>query len=66
MVLWEILLKIKKFESKIILYVYDSILVDAKNKEIKDIINIVEQEYEKLGFYVNVKIGSNYNNLVSP
>lgn len=66
LVLWEILLKIKKFESKIILYVYDSILVDAKNKEIKDIINIVEQEYEKLGFYINVKIGNNYNNLVSP
>ena len=64
--LWEIIKKIKKFESKIIMYVYDSILVDAKNKEIKDIINIVEQEYEKLGFYINIKIGNNYNDLVSP
>lgn len=66
LILWEVIKKMKKFESEIILYVYDSILVDAKNKEIKDIINIVEQEYEKLGFYINVKIGNNYNDLVSP
>jgi hypothetical protein len=55
---------LKNKKSNIILYTYDSILIDYNNedgkKTLKDIKNILESSF---GFKINASYGTDYNNL---
>jgi hypothetical protein len=67
LILYNILKRIKGYKSKIVLYVYDSILLDVTQDEADNIIQIATQEYSKFNLLLTIKIGENYNNLkVSP
>ena len=67
LILYNIFKQIKNYKSKVILYVYDSILLDVDQNEIDKIVQIVTQEYSKFNLPLTVKKGTNYNNLsVSP
>jgi hypothetical protein len=60
-ILWDIFRRLKNLDSKIVLYVYDSILLDIKEEEKSQIINLIEDIYQKYGFKLNYKEGINYN-----
>jgi hypothetical protein len=62
-ILYNILKRIKGYKSKIVLYVYDSILLDVTQDEADNIIQIIIQEYNKFNLPLTIKIGKNYNNL---
>lgn len=62
-ILYNILKRIKGYKSKIVLYVYDSILLDVTQDEADNIIQIITQEYDKFNLPLTIKIGENYNNL---
>jgi hypothetical protein len=65
-ILWEIIRKLKNLDSKIVLYVYDSILLDIKEEEKNQVIDLIEDIYKKYGFNLNYKEGIDYGFLVSP
>jgi hypothetical protein len=62
-ILYNVLKRIKGYKSKIVLYVYDSILLDVTQDEADNIIQIITQEYNKFNLPLTIKIGKNYNNL---
>jgi DNA polymerase I-like protein with 3'-5' exonuclease and polymerase domains len=64
LILYNILKQIKGYKSKIILYVYDSILIDIDQNEKNEIIQIITQEYSKFNLPLNIKIGENYHSLI--
>jgi len=65
-ILWEVLSKLRGFDSKLILYVYDSILLDIRDSEMGVVLNIIKNIYTNYGFELNYKEGENYHSLVSP
>lgn len=56
------LLKDKK--SKIVLYTYDSILLDIDKSEVKTLLPLIKQELEADGFPTRMSIGENYGALI--
>jgi hypothetical protein len=67
LILYDIFKHIRKLKSKIVLYVYDSILIDLHLSEKNIIEEIVSNAYSRFNFKLNKKIGLNYDDLkVSP
>jgi len=56
------LLESKK--SKIVLYTYDSILLDIDKSEIKKLLPLIKQELEADGFPTRMSVGENYGALI--
>jgi hypothetical protein len=54
-----------KFESKIILYTYDSLLVDFNKADGAEYIRYIKSEMEQTKFPVKISIGPDYHNLVN-
>ena len=65
-ILWELFRGLKGFETKIVLYVYDSILLDLKDSEKNKVLSLIRDVYTKYGFDLNYKEGNDYHSLVSP
>ena len=63
LILWDIIKLIKKYNTKLVLYVYDSFLFDFDEDNeyflLKEILNI----FKKYNLKVKIKEGSNYQNL---
>ena len=62
LILWDIFKLIKKYNTKLVLYVYDSFLFDFKENEyflLKEILNI----FKKYNLKVKIKKGNSYQNL---
>ena len=51
-------------KTKIVLYTYDSILLDVDKSEIKKLLPIIKQELEADGFPTRMSVGENYGALV--
>ena len=50
-------------KTNIILYTYDSILIDYSREDGKEILIKIKKLMEEEGFRVKVKYGTNYNNI---
>ena len=59
-ILWGIFRELRGFKSKIVLYVYDSILIDL-DKDEDNIIEKIKDIYGRYGLYLSYKEGKNYN-----
>jgi hypothetical protein len=57
--LYALFSEFKPLKSRIVLYTYDSVLIDASREETQKINEIIA----KLKYPTQVKIGTNYNNL---
>tara|TARA_Y100000593_G_scaffold27282_1_gene54487 strand:+ start:20090 stop:21451 length:1362 start_codon:yes stop_codon:yes gene_type:complete len=53
------------YESKLVLYGYDSFLFDINSTDGKNMIRYIKNILENDGFITKVKAGSNYNNIVN-
>jgi hypothetical protein len=51
-------------KTKIVLYTYDSILLDVDKSEIKELLPKIKQELEAGGFPTHINVGENYGALV--
>ena len=51
-------------KTKIVLYTYDSILLDVDKSEIKKLLPLIKQELEADGFPTRMSVGENYGALV--
>jgi len=51
-------------KTKIVLYTYDSILLDVEKSEIKKLLPLIKQELEADGFPTRMSVGENYGALV--
>lgn len=57
--------RISMFSSKLILYTYDSLLIDFHMKDGKEFIAMVKEQLEQNGkFPVKIEIGSDYDNMI--
>lgn len=61
-ILWEVLKYLRGKNTKIVLYVYDAILLDVDENE--NVLDDIKQIYVKHGVNVKIKTGNNYNNLI--
>ncbi len=48
-------------KSKIVLYVYDSILIDVDNEEAEPLLKSISKVFKKYKLNVGIKVGENYN-----
>ena len=64
LVLKSLLKETKNFQSKLVLYHYDSFLFDYNKNDGDKFVEIVQKELQKDGFPVKMKRGKNYNELV--
>lgn len=61
-VIHNILAQISSFSSKLILYTYDSLLIDFDMKDGGNFVRVIKAELEQNGKYpVKIEVGSNYN-----
>ena len=51
-------------KTKIVLYTYDSILIDVAKEDIKTLLPKIKQELEADGFPTRISVGENYGALV--
>ena len=51
-------------KTKIVLYTYDSILLDVEKSEIKKLLPLIKQELEADGFPTRMSVGENYGALI--
>jgi hypothetical protein len=63
LVLWDVIKNIINLQSKIRLYVYDSLLIDIAHEEKDKVLNTIESAYKKWGMNTHIKIGNNYNDI---
>ena len=59
-ILWEIIKLLQKKKTKLVLYTYDSFLLDLDNKEEK-LVEEVLKIFKKYKLQVKLNYGSNYN-----
>ena len=64
LVLKSLLKETKDFESKLVLYHYDSFLFDYNNNDGDKFVEIVQKELQRDGFPVKMKRGKNYDELI--
>ena len=64
LVLKSLLKETKNFESKLVLYHYDSFLFDYNNNDGDKFVEIVQKELQRDGFPVKMKRGKNYDELI--
>ena len=64
MTLERVLKILKSKKTKIVLYTYDSILLDVAKEDIKTLLPIIKQELEINGFPTRMSVGENYGALV--
>ena len=60
LILWDIIKCLKNLNTKIVLYTYDSILIDLDDDE-DEILDIIDNIFNKYGFKTKIKSGINYN-----
>ena len=61
-ILWDIIKLLKDYKTHIVLYVYDSILLDMSNEE-EHLIEKIKNEFEKRNLKIKMKKGNNYGEL---
>jgi hypothetical protein len=54
---------LKSYETKLILYTYDSVLLDSKFEEAKDLIPQIKETLEQGNFPVKVKVADIYSKM---
>jgi hypothetical protein len=65
--LWDILKFLRGKNSKIILYTYDSALIDMDKNESQEIIQYIKEKYNRFNLPLSIKTGDNYHDMkVSP
>lgn len=62
--MYKLLQKIKDFESKLILYTYDSFLFDVLDSEKDELIKNIKETLETHNFHLKIKEGKNYHILL--
>jgi hypothetical protein len=61
-ILWEVLKYLRGKNTKIVLYVYDAILLDVDENE--NVVEYIKSIYCNHGVNIKIKTGNNYNNLI--
>ena len=62
LILWDIFKILRGKNTKLVLYVYDSFLLDFDKNE-TEVIEQIKQVFNKYKLQIKIKTGTNYNNL---